>query len=694
MAGKQAKTKSVGTYTHELITVSVSAMILLAAVTAVSVFAPAYAMFACIVSVAAYVFVCAMTFIAGRFHRKAVAAEEAVSPYLGDIMTDVMTNLGAPAAITSESGVVIWHNSAFAELADALGAQGRLRGAHFSFVLPVDFPEVANETADGGHMRVETSGRVLSLENYRFRIDGRLFFMLIVHDETEAATLEKRLKVEHPLVAHIQIDNLSELTRYEQGEIRDAGRDVDAILKDWARSHDAILREYDRNKYMMIFSEGRLDDFASHKFDVLDRVREIRIGSGQLPVTVSIGISLLGKTLDESERASLSALDTALQRGGDQAVLVTESGTEFYGGRTKTMQRRTKVRSRVIANEVAAHIKNAGNVLVMGHRYPDFDSIGSCIGAARLALREGADVHIVVDVNDDNIAPCIEHVRSLPEYEAMFVDEAAALDMIRSDTLVMICDVNSSLHLYAPDVADSANEIIIIDHHIKAPNVPKNIVLTYIEPSASSASELLADMIEQMYGTSGVTAAEADVMYAGILLDTKQLSRSTTARTFSAAMYLQSCGANAEIAVDFFRSGLDDFTSEARFESNVSMYRDIIAISYMPDEGMPGDRVSAAKAADKLLTVRGVTASFALVKIGGVVHISARSTGDVNVQLVLERLGGGGHFDVAGAQLGGTEIDAALEKLRGAIDDYFAESRGEESTAVSKQEREKEKARR
>ena len=675
MPNKPSRPKKVRRITTELIITSVAALILLAAVGAVIYLYPSYALPACAAAILILAVVIAVILISGKIARRTSADAESVSPYLGDIMTDVMTNMVLPAAITSESGIIIWHNNAFGGLADILGRRGRLRGGQLSSVLSVNFDDILAD--EGVGVRVETEGHHDLIESYRFRVNGRLFFMLVIHDLTEIEALKARLTDDHTLVAHIQIDNLGELLQYEQGEYRDAGRDVDSILKDWARESGAILREYDRSKYMMMFSERHLAEFTSHKFDVLDRVREVRVGAGMLPVTVSIGISTLGESLSECERASFSALDTALQRGGDQVVLTTESGTEFYGGKTKTMQRRTKVRSRVIANELISRISNAGNVLIMGHRYPDFDSIGSCIGVARLALSTGADVHIIADAEDENIAPCIAHVKKLPEYEAIFVDEVTALDMIRSDTLVIICDVNSASHLFAPDVASSAPEVAIIDHHIKASVSPKNAALTYIEPQASSACELISDMLEQVFQTSGVAAAEADVMYAGILLDTKQLSRNTTSRTFAAAMYLQGCGANPEVAVDFFRSGLDDFTSEARFESNVTIYREEIAISCSSEPGGPKDRVAAAKAADKLLTVKGVTASFAAVRIDDTVHISARSSGSINVQLILERLGGGGHFDVAGAQLKNAGLDAALKTLKDAIDAYYADNSSE-----------------
>ncbi len=680
MPNRSAKAKNVRRFGVELIGSAAAAVVLMSALAAVATVLPKYTLAACFAAIGIYVVVIAVIFILGNPRRVAVADEESVSPYLGDIMTDVMTNMSLPAAICSEGGIVIWHNGAFVSLAEELGVRGRLRGTQFSAVLPVDFADVSSDTGEG--VRAETDkGSVEHIESYRFRVNGRLFFMVVIHDVTESEELRARLADEHTLVAHIQIDNLGELLQYEQGEYRNASRDVDEILKEWAKSSGAVLREYDRSRYIMLFPEKYLSDFTNRKFDVLDRVREIRVGAGMLPVTVSIGISTLGETLAENERSSFSALDTALQRGGDQVVLTTDGGTEFYGGKTKTTQRRTKVRSRVVASELASLVSRAGNVLIMGHKYPDFDSIGSCIGAAALARRNCGNVHIVVETGDANIAPCIEHVRALPEYSEMFVDEATALDMVRSDTLVIICDVNSAAHISAPSVAESVHDIAIIDHHIRMADAPKNAALAYIEPSASSTCELVSDMLEQLYQSAGVMAAEADVMYAGVLLDTKQLSRNTTSRTFSAVMYLQSCGANSETAVDFFRAGLDDFTSEARFESNVTIYRGQIAIACSSSPGEAKDRIAAAKAADKLLSVKGVTAAFAAVAIDGTVHISARSSGSINVQRILERLGGGGHFDVAGAQLGGADLDRALHSLKEAIDDYFSENETKKSAA-------------
>lgn len=673
MANKQNKFKHLAGTSPEIIVSSAIALVFMAALVILYSSVPSVSPAVGVTVFAIYAIASAAYIFFGRRRRHGVIDEETVSPYLGDIMTDAMMNISLPCSICADRGMIIWNNGAFQELAGELGCGGKLRGKQLANVLPIKWSEITDDVSH--EVCVSSSGSVFQIKNYRFRVDGKLFYMITVYDRTEAEDLRRELSAERTLVAHIQIDNLNELSQYERGEYRDASRDVDAILKAWSDSVDGILREYERNKYIFFFKERYIDEFTLRKFDVLDKVREVRVGEGFTPVTISIGISRDRGTLFECERASFVALDTALQRGGDQVVLRSEGGSEFFGGRTKAIQKRTKVRSRVIAGELMRHICGAGNVIIMGHRYPDFDSIGACVGIARLAMHCGVRVNIAIDVNDKNIRGCIDHVSSISGYETIFTDEVTALDMLRSDTLVIICDVNNFSHLAAPDVANAAQNLIIIDHHIKTADPPREAIISYIEPSASSTCELIADMLEQMYQSGGVVAAEADVMYAGILLDTKQLTRSTSPRTFSAAMYLQSCGANPEVAQEFFKAGIEDFTREAKFESNVTVYRGAIAIACSTENGTSLDRVAAAKAADKLLTVKGVSAAFAVVNIDGTVHISARSTGVVNVQLILERLGGGGHFDVAGAQLKNAELDAALKDLKSAIDNYIEETK-------------------
>jgi len=307
----------------------------------------------------------------------------------------------------------------------------------------------------------------------------------------------------------------------------------------------------------------------------------------------------------------------------------------------------------------------------MGHKYADFDSFGACIGIARLAEFCGVSSNIVVDTNDENVIGCINKFRGIDMYDGKFIDSRDGLDLMRTGTMLVIVDVNNVEHFESSQLAANVDKIAIIDHHRKTAEFKREPVISYIEPSASSCCELISEMLEQSIPAGMLIKEEADMLLAGMLLDTKQFSRNTGTRTFSAAQYLRSEGATPSDAQELFKSSLDDFIREARFENDVVIYRKIIAISRSDSEGVPQDRIAAAKAADKLLGISGILASFSLVKIGNSVHISARSTGKINVQLILEKLQGGGHFDVAGAQVADRSLVEALAMLKESIDHYL-----------------------
>lgn len=600
---------------------------------------------------------------------------EEISPILGNITLDFIQKLYLPVVICDESARIIWYNDAFTEAADS-------REVHYAkFIDSVaDFKldELKNDlatspeeslTRDG--IEATAFGKVFRIKGYKMKSQGKDYIITIWNDRTDLAHLAKRIADEETIIAYVMIDNLDELMQFVQEKYRSASANVEAILKEWADSVGGILKEYERDKFIFLFEARYLDEFIDRKFDVLDRIREVRIGEGSMPVTVSIGISRVKGTLAEKDRDAHACLDLALQRGGDQVVVKNQHNTEFFGGRTKTVQKRTKVRARVIANQLSLRMANAGNVLIMGHRNPDYDSIGACIGIARLAMFCGVKANIVADRSDPNIKSAINRVSSLPEYADVFVDSVTGQDMIRSDTLLVIADVNNYLQFESPEIAENAADIAIIDHHRKTGDYKREPVISYIEPSASSASELVAEMLEQALSVGELHREEADVLFAGMALDTKQFSRNTGVRTFSAALYLRSEGANPMEVQSFFKAGLDDFMREAKFSMNVITYRQMFAISMSEGDGNTQDRIAAAKAADKLLSVSGVMASFALVQVGESVHISARSAGNINVQLILEKIGGGGYYEAAGAFLKDSSMTAALTALKEAIDDYM-----------------------
>lgn len=593
------------------------------------------------------------------------AADPKLSPLLGQLMVDVVLKLHMPVLICDMDGKVIWYNRTLSSLAGGREVMYGMTTEKLCGVLPQNM--VNGEIIDN----LLLGGRAFCASGYEIKAGDKEYRLVIFNDLTDLQQLRTKFDEEDTIVMYVIIDNLDELLQHVQEKYRTASAEIAVMLKKWAEEMNGMIKEYERDKFIIIINKKHLLEQIEKRFSILDEIRDVRVGEGSAPVTVSIGVACIDGTLAEKSRAAQSALDMALQRGGDQAVLKREDGIDFYGGRTRTVQKRTKVRARVIANELITHMSNADNVLIMGHKYADFDSFGACIGIARLAEFCGVPANIVVDTNDENVIGCINKFRGVDMYDGKFIDSRDGLDLMRTGTMLVIVDVNNVDHFESPQLAANVDKIAIIDHHRKTAEFKREPVISYIEPSASSCCELISEMLEQSIPAGMLIKEEADMLLAGMLLDTKQFSRNTGTRTFSAAQYLRSEGAAPSDAQELFKTSLDDFVREAKFESDVVIYRKIIAISRSDVEGAPQDRIAAAKAADKLLGISGIQASFALVKIGNSVHISARSTGKINVQLILEKLQGGGHFDVAGAQVADRSLIEALTMLKESIDHYL-----------------------
>ncbi|MBQ8402039.1 MAG: DHH family phosphoesterase, partial [Clostridia bacterium] len=462
-----------------------------------------------------------------------------------------------------------------------------------------------------------------------------------------------------------------EMMQYDSENYRSAASRIDQALRDWAEDCGGILKEYERDKYLFVTENRVLESCVSRKFDILDRVRAIRVGDGELPMTISMGIGGVHGSFSDKERTAHTALDMALQRGGDQAVVKGDGSIDFYGGITKTVQKRTNVRSRMVSGELTAAMKKASNVLIMGHKYADYDSFGACVGLARMAMYCGARVNVIVNPSDRGILGCREMLDGEEDFLGVFIDAAMGLDLLESGTLVLVADVNNVRQMESTDIFTRAETVAIIDHHRKTAEFDRPLLIEYIEPSASSASELVSEMLEQVLPKDELTSHEASLLLTGIILDTMQFTRSTGTRTFSAAMFLRDCDASPDTMVHLNKTSLDDYVREGRFRQNVMIYRGKAAITCPQTdtaEAGPADQIIAAKAANNLLTVAGVEASFALIRIGEKIHISARSNGRVNVQVILEELKGGGHYDAAGAQLAGCTMKDAVDQLKAAID--------------------------
>lgn len=609
---------------------------------------------------------------------------------IGSLMTDTLRGIEMPAAITTEDGKIVWSNTAMQRAADSGETLAGLNLGSFCAV-PVS-ALIAADPSEG--VRAEIKDSPYLVRAYEMSTQDRKYYLLTLNDLSKIEAAEARADDELSVVAYLALDNLEELAQYARVSYREAANRVEEILKAWVVGMDGLMREYDRDKFLVVFPQKQLTSAISDKFGVLDAVRNVKTGEAGMSLTVSIGMSAAGESVAEREKEAAAALETALQRGGDQVVLRTRKGTEFFGGRTKSSRERTAVTSRVVSDRLATLIGESGNVLIMGHKNPDFDCIGACVGLARLASRYVSDVKIVVDRKSRNFTVCTEGLfadTSL-DFDGLFIDAADGLDMIRSDTLLIVADVNNLQICESPEIAANVFRTVIVDHHRKAQEFVNEPELIYIEPSASSTCELVAEMLElsragqETPDGAGLSRREADIMLAGIMLDTLDFTRSTTARTFAAALYLRECGASSEIARTFFYEDLSSYITESKLGAEVCIYRSRIAIAVGrgsaadadPDdasavaEARSVDRVTASKTADKLLTVRGVDAAFVLIETGGEVMISARSGGSINVQLVLEQMGGGGHFDAAGAQVRGTDIKDVLTRLKTCIDDYLS----------------------
>ncbi len=596
----------------------------------------------------------------------------------GTLSLDFIQKLYMPVLICDDKGKIVWYNPA---LSQCSRAKGVLYGRYLDSICNATIERIMS-----GDERAEISfysnadlpdeiPDVFVAKGYKTTSRGKDYYITIFENITEEKKLVKRLESEDTLLAYAIIDNLDELMQYVQEMYSTATNDVETILRRHLERVGGVVRNYGHNKFLCVFAKEHLATFMRDRFSMLDDIREIHVGETTLPVTISMGIASITGTLYEKERATQSALDMALQRGGDQVVIKTAEGFEYYGGKTKTVQKRTKVRARVIANELLMLLSSAENVLIMGHRFPDFDAFASCLAILRLARFCGAEALIVTDRSTKAIAPCFKRIEGMPEYENVFIDKTEAQDMIRSGTLAVVVDVNSIDFCEAPDVVNTVRDVVIIDHHRKTAEFKIKPKIVYIEPSASSASELLSEFLEQVLQPGTLPKVEADFLLAGMMLDTKMFTRNTGVRSFSSAMYLRGEGANPTDAQAFFKMEFDDFLSEASFEGNVSIYKAGIALALNEEENSPPSvRINAARAADRLLTVDGVTAAFALCRIGDTVHISGRSQTRINVQLILEKLGGGGHFDSAAVQMKGYTVSGALPALKTAIDEYLAEN--------------------
>lgn len=570
-----------------------------------------------------------------------------------------------------DTGEIIWSNESFLQLA---GVREHL----FEMRLSEAVPDFQVQWLLSG--KQESPERV-ELNNHRFRVYGSLVrsrnrtgvqsLVATTYwvETTEADHLREVYEASRPVAAILMLDNYEDLMKACEDTQRSAVlAQIDEKLQIWANAGQGILLKTDRNHYLFLFEEQYFQHFVDEKFSILDTVRAIRVAENIHP-TLSIGIGKDSPSIPELYKNAKLSLEMALSRGGDQAVVRNQVDFAFYGGRTKATEKRTKVKSRVMANAFRELIADAGEVYIMGHSFADMDAVGAAAGICCAARKRGKQARIVIDREHTAAETLIARLDALPEYSGVFLTPAEAFLQMRADTLLVVVDTNRPDMVENPQLLESCNRVAVIDHHRRAATYIENAAFNFHEPYASSASELVTELLQYLVEPTDLLREEAGALLAGIVLDTKHFTQRTGGRTFEAAAFLRRSGADTAEVQRLFQGDLKDMVTKYDIIRRAEMYRSNIAVSVVEEPGV--DRVASAQAADDLLTLKGVQASFVVYAAEGAVLMSARSLGEINVQVILEALGGGGNSTTAGARIEDTDPESVRQQLIGVLDAYF-----------------------
>jgi cyclic-di-AMP phosphodiesterase len=524
-------------------------------------------------------------------------------------------------------------------------------------------------------IKQEVETEIINLHDRKFRVihkrDERLLYFFDVTEQTE---IEKMYRNERTVISIIYLDNYDELTQGMDDQTRSSINSlVTSILNKWAQDNRIFIKRISSDKFIAVFNEGILLMLEKGKFAILDEVREMT-SKQNASFTLSIGVGAGVSSLPELGTLAQSSLDLALGRGGDQVAIKTANGkVKFFGGKTNPIEKRTRVRARVISHALKELITDSDKVFIMGHKHPDMDSIGASIGIHKVAQMNQIDAYIVLDFQDIGmgVQRLVEEIRHHEQLLSRFISPEEALEMVTDDTLLVVVDTHKPSLLIEERLLNKTDKVVVIDHHRRGEDFIKNPLLVYMEPYASSTAELITELLEYQPKRGKIDILEATALLAGIIVDTKSFTLRTGSRTFDAASYLRAQGADTILVQKFLKENIETYVKRSKIIESVSFYKEGIAIA-VGDENQTNDQVIIAQTADTLLTLDGVNASFVISKrTDGAIGISARSLGEVNVQVIMEALQGGGHLTNAATQLPGLSIEEAENQLKAEIDEYF-----------------------
>lgn len=573
-------------------------------------------------------------------------------------------NLPLPVVIVSSVGTMTYYNSLFSGMFpdDSLIGQ-----SIFDFIadLRIDFLQV------GFHQEEVRIGKnIYSI--FSSKVPGREDTILYFMDTTDYVKLSNTYQDNKPVVFHISVDNLDEVSKDSKDDrLPFIKSEIEKVIYRWGGGHNALVKRLSADKFLVVANHVALKRVEQLKFAILDDAREIDVGN-KMPITFSIGVGYESDTLQGLEAEAYNCLEIALGRGGDQAVLRKGGNYEYYGGKTKAVEKRNRVKARVIAHGVRSLIKDSGNVIIMGHRFPDMDSFGACVGVYRAVRLLGGNPYIVMT----GVTAAIEAVYSTfaDNEEYRFVDAEEALSLVEDNSLLVVVDTHKSSICDVPALVDAVERVVVMDHHRRGAEFIDKAVVKYVEPYASSTCELVTEVLQYITEKPALLPEEADALLAGIIVDTKNFSLRTGTRTFEAASFLRRSSADPIKVRQLFQDDLEVFRTRAIIVGEAERYRGDIAVASTDVENEQIQLI-AAQAANDLLDIKGILASFVIARSdAGITFVSGRSLGEVNVQIILETIGGGGHLEVAGAQFKDKTVAEVKEMLIKAIDQYYEAS--------------------
>ncbi len=619
------------------------------------------------------------------FKNRSMVLNELISfaTQYGQVQRQLLRALEIPYALLDDSGKVIWTNEAFE---DVLHIKKGYRKSIVSLLPELqrdDFPTKDFETEtymvhENRDYRI--SMRKVSMKDMvdssvvdTFDYDSYLIAMFMF-DETEINQYARKNDEQKLAAGLIYIDNYDEALE----SVEEVRRSllialIDRKINKYFSEIDGLVKKLEKDKYLLIIQKKWLEDLRENRFELLEDVKTVNIGN-EMAVTLSIGIGLDADTYLQNYDYARNAIDLALGRGGDQAVIKTPDDITYFGGKSQKVEKNTRVKARVKAHALKEIIESKDKIIVMGHKIIDVDAFGSAVGVYRAAKTFGKKAHIVVNEVTTSIKPLMERLLDTEEYEEdLFINNNRAIEIIDENTVLIVVDVNKPSYTECRELIDLCTSIVVLDHHRQSTEKIENATLSYIEPYASSASEMIAEILQYISDDVKLRPIEADCIYSGIMIDTNNFMTKTGVRTFEAAAYLRRNGADVTRVRKLFRDDMIDYKARAEAVRHAEVYKNAFAISKFESAGIESPTIVGAQAANELLNINGIKASFVLTEYGGKIYISARSIDEINVQIIMEKLGGGGHMNIAGAQIPGATLDEVNKMLTDTIDEMIKE---------------------